>query len=239
MSNELAAFGSVPFTPAITNKPKHDLDRGYAPRLQLVSTGNSKVVLEDQAKAGEFVIQDGEDVTVVGEKVGKGVNVVNLVLLGKIYKAVDRSGDEVVVNFDPESDVYKDIAAREAAGGFDSGCMHGPVYLAYCIDAEAFVELGLISKSSKREENKLDQFVPIGEEHAKALGIEARGPSIVTLKSRFIDGKKHKWFVFDTKAGPETLDGVEPPAAELVTKACTNFYKQTLPEEVEEEDRAR
>lgn len=235
-NNQLAAFGAVPFTPAITNKPKQDLDRGYAPRLELVSTGNSKVVLEDKARAGQFVIKDGDEVNVVGDNKGKEVTVV---LLGKIFKAVDRSGDEVVVNFDPSSDVYQDIAAREAAGGFDSGCMHGPVYLAYCVDVEQFVEISLISKSAKREESKLDNFVPLGEEQAKALGTSPRGPSLATLKSRFIDGKKHKWFVFDTKAGPDTLDGVEPPAPELVTKACTNFYKQVEAEAVEEEDRAR
>lgn len=236
MSNELSAFSAPSFTPALATKPKQDLDRGYAPRLQLVATGNSKVVLEDKAKAGQFVIQDGSEVQVVGENNGKSIVVV---LLGKLFKAVDRSGDEVVVNFDPNSDVYQDIAAREAAGGFDSGCMHGPVYLAYCVDAEQFVEISLISKSAKREEGKLDAFVPLSPEQAKELGCEPRQPSLCTLSSRFIDGKKNKWFVFDTKPGPASLQDVEPPANELVQKAVANFYKQAQPEEVEEENRDR
>lgn len=232
MSNSLAAFGSVPFTPAITKKPKLDLDRGYSPRLQLVATGNSKVVMEDKAKTGEFIVVDGEDVQPLGKEV-------NVVLLGKLFKAVDRSGDEVVVNFNPESEVYIDIARRQESEGFDSGCMEGPLYLAYCVEAEQFVEIYLNSKSAKREERNLDNFVPIGEEQAKALDMEPRAPTLSTLKSRFINGKRHKWFVFDTKAGPATLDGVEPPAQELVEKACLNFYKQAQEEEVEEEDRSR
>lgn len=236
MSNELSAFSAPSFTPALTTKPKQDLDRGYAPRLQLVATGNAKVVLEDKAKAGQFVIQDGSEVTVVGDNNGKEIVVV---LLGKIFKAVDRSGDEVIVNFDPNSDVYKDIAQREADGGFHSGCMHGPVYLAYCVNAEQFVEISLHSKSAKREESKLDAFVPLSDEQAEQLGVEARGPSLATLTSRFIDGKQHKWFVFDTKAGPASLEDVEPPANELVQKAVGNFYKQTVAEEVEEENRDR
>jgi hypothetical protein len=232
MSNELAAFGSVPFAPAITKKPKQDLDRGYAPNLQLVATGNSKVVMEDKAKSGEFIIRDGQDV----ERLGKEVTVV---LLGKLFKAVDFGGDETVVNYDPESDVYQDIASRQLKDGINSKCMFGPLYLAYCVNTESFVELYLNSKSGKREESNLDNFVPVGPEQAKELGIEPRGPSLATLKSRFVDGKNHKWFVFDTKAGPETLDGVEPPSPELVEKACVNFYKQAKEEEVEEEDRAR
>ncbi len=238
MSNELATFGgSIPFTPALAPAKKgQDLDRGYAPRLQLVSTGNSKIVLEDKAKAGQFVVQDGQDTSVVGAKDGRQITVV---VLGKIYKAVDRSGEEVVVNFDPSSEVYQDIAAREASGGFSSGCMHGPVYLCYNVDSELFVEIGLVSKSGKREESKLDAFVPIGPDQAKELGIEPRGPALATLTSRFIDGKQHKWFVFDTKAGPDSLEGVEPPANELVQKALGNFYKQVTDNEVEDEDRSR
>ena len=236
MSNELSAFSAPSFTPALTTKPKQDLDRGYAPRLQLVATGNSKVVLEDKAKAGQFCIQDGSEVTVVGENKGKEIVIV---LLGKIFKAVDRSSDEVVVNFDPTSDVYQDIAKREAAGGFHSGCMHGPVYLAYSVDAEQFVEISLHSKSAKREESKLDAFVPLSPEQAKELGCEPRTPSLATLKSRFIDGKQHKWFVFDTTPGPASLNDVEPPANELVQKAVANFYKQVEAEKVEEENRDR
>lgn len=232
MSNELAAFGSVPFTPAIVKKAKQDLDKGYAPRLQLVATGNSKVVLEDKAKIGEFIIVDGESVTKLGKEI-------TIVLLGKLFKAVDFSGDEAVVNYDSESDVYQGIAARQESGGIDSGCMYGPLYLGYLVDTESFVELYLNSKSAKREEDNLDNFVPIGVEQAKALDIEPRSARLTTLKSRFIDGARFKWFVFDTKAGPESLKGVKPPTPELVAKACTNFYKQAQPEQVEEESRAR
>jgi len=232
MSNELSAFSAPSFTPAITTKPKQNLDRGYAPRLQLVATGNSKVVLEDKAKAGDFIIVDGDNC----ETIGKSINVV---ILGKLFKAVDRSGESVVVNFDPASEEYQRIAQAEADGGFESQCMHGPLYLAYNVDTEAFVELYLCSTSAKREEGNLDNYVPIGPEQAKELGMDPRTPSLTTLNSRFVDGKKFKWFVFDTVAGPDSLDGVEPPAAELVNKACLNFYNQAKAEEVEDEDRSR
>ena len=230
--NELSAFAAPSFTPAIATKPKQDLDRGYAPRLQLVATGNAKVVLEDKAKAGEFIIVDGADCTNLGK-------VVNVVLLGKLFKAVDNSGDDTIVNFDPKSDEYQSIVAKQKAKGFDSQCMIGPLYLAYNVDNECFVELYLNSKSAQREEGKLDAYVPIGPEQAKELGIEPRTPTLATLKSRFIDGKQYKWFVFDTVAGPASLDGVEPPAAEIVNKACENFYKQAVVEPVEKESRSR
>jgi hypothetical protein len=231
MSNELAAFGSVPFAPALTNKPKA-LDKGYAPRLQLVATGNSKVVLEDKAKAGEFIVVDGQEC----DRFGKSATVV---ILGKLFKAVDFSGDKAVANYDPSSEEYVDIAQRQLKGGMASKCMFGPLYLAYHIESEQFVEIFLNSPSGKREEGKLDQFVPVGPEQAKSLDIEPRAPRLATLESRFVEKGQNKWFVFDTKEGPKSLNGVEPPEAELVAKACENFYKQAEVVEPEEEDRAR
>ena len=229
--NELAAFGSIPVAAALATKAPVT-EKNYAPRLQLVATGNSKVVLEDKAKAGEFIVVDGEDV----DRFGKSATVV---ILGKLFKAVDFSGDKAIANYDPYSEEYADIAERQKKGGMASKCMFGPLYLAYHIESEQFVEIFLNSPSGKREEGKLDAFVPVGPEQAEALGVEPRAPRLASLDVRFVEKGQNKWFVFDTKEGPKSLDGVEPPAPEAVAKACENFYKQAEVETPEEEDRAR
>lgn len=233
MSNELSAFSAPSFTPALTTKPAQDLDKGYAPNLQLVASGTSKVFTDELAKLGEFIIKDGDSIT----RLGKTITVV---LLGKIFKAVDRSGEQVVVDYDQTSDVYKDIVARQAKGGYKSKCMHGPVYLAYVVEAEQFGELSLLSNSAKREESNLDGFVPLSPEQAEELGVDPRGPVMTTLESRKVEKGDNTWYVFDTKPGPKALaEGTEPPSNEVVLKAVENFYKQTQPAEKEEESRDR
>lgn len=230
MSNELAAFGSASFTPAISTKKKTGVEKGYAPRLQLVSTGNSKVVNDGNARAGDFIVVDGKKFK---DNIGKNATIV---LLGKLYKAVDFSGDEVETSFDPESEAYQRIANELAEYGFDSQCMVGALYLGYLVETEQFVELYLNSKSLANEEDNLDEFVPVGPELAEQLGIDPRPPQIASLKSRFIEGKRYSWHVFDTTPGPESLEGVEPPANEIVQQALANFYKQANPDAGSDEE---
>lgn len=222
MSNQLAAFGGIPFSPAaLTPKKDRALERGYAPSLRLIATGTSKLVSEDRFGVGNYAVVDGQNKTELED------DELLVVPLAKLHKAVDFSEkDETVVAFGEETEEYQRIAGECDEGGYDSGCMYGPLYLFYLVNTSQFVEFYLNSKSAKFEEDSIDSYLPISEEIAEQYGVAARPPQLVTLSAKLVKGKRNQWYVPVVSDGPKSLDGIDPPEAEAVLKACENFVKQ-------------
>lgn len=232
MSNELAAFSSIPFSPAALAKPRQNLDRGYAPRLQLISTGTSGIAMKKQAQVGNFAIVDGDRVEDVGDS-----HVI--IPLARLDKAVDTSGDSAVVAFGQDNPEFQSIAARCDRDGFDSGCMYGPVFLVFHVGTCQFLEIYLNNKSGRLEAERINTYLPISKEAAEQYGVDARAPAPVSLSSKLIPAKgkrRNSWYVPVAEDGPATLNVETPPSPEELQKACGNFIKQA---QVEKEDRDR
>lgn len=233
MSNQLSAFNAIPFSPAtLANKPKRNLERGYASRLQLVATGTSGLAMDEKCKVGNYALVDGDEAIDLG-------NDLTVVPLVRLDKAVDFSGDDVEVAFGVDNPRYVDIAGRSDRDGYDSGCMYGPVYLVFETGTGQFLELFLNSKSTRREDSSLIPFLPVSQEAAAQYDCEPRAPQMVSLSSKKLERGKNKWYVPVVKEGPPSVDIADPPTPEEITTACLNFVKQTEAEKVEEETRSR
>lgn len=227
MANNLVAFSGIPFSQAALAKPKANPDRGYASRLQLCSKG--KLIDEGKVRPGSFAIIDGDNVV----DLGKEITCIPLVVLDK---ALDVSGDEVVVAFGKDNPEYQRIA--EASKTADSGCMFGPVFLVFETSTCQFLELFLNNKSGRNEADRIAAYLPISEEAAKEYGVPARAPSAVTVNSKLCKSKNGKWtwFAPECGPGPDNLNVETPPTNESIAKACGDFVKQSI---VEAEDRDR
>lgn len=233
--NSLVAFGSIPFSPAALAKPKQNLDRGWASRLQLVATGSSNLAMEEdkekRIEVGNFAIVDGDNVVDLG-------NSVTFIPLTRLDKALDISGstgEPVVVAFGEDNEEYQRIAEQSTVK--DSKCMHGPVDLVFETSTCQFLELFFSNKSGRMEAPKMGPFFPISPESAKAYECEPRAPRAVTMTSKLVKKGTNKWYVPVISDGPKSLNVANPPSQEDITKACNNFMKQAAPPEKENRDR--
>jgi len=141
---------------------------GFLPRLQLMISNSGP------CKSGAFpinhyaVIENQNNVDV-----GKEVDM--LVIVWR-PKAMDTSGDEIIVSHDETSQLFKDISAKTLEK--NSGCMFGPEYLVYIPSVKKFATFFLGSKSSRRE----------------ATAMNGRLGKGATLKSRHCESKGFDWY---------------------------------------------
>jgi len=231
MSNAITAFSSVPFSPAALAKPKKKAGK-FPARLQFIATGQSKVVTSGQVKVGHWALVDGETTTDLGESI-------NVIVLGRLDKAVNMTSDDVETHFAP-SKGYDECVEAVEADGYNSGCMFGPVFLCFLCDTEQFVELFLNNKSGRLEGDNINGFLPISEAVAKEFECEARPARPATLGSKTASFKKGKktieYCVPTTDECVVALEVENPPTPEQLKEACDNFVKQA---EVEEAGRDR
>jgi len=231
--NQLTAFSGIPFSPAALAKPKRE-DKGYAPRLQLVSTGSSGLV-EKGVSVGNYGLVDGDNVSDLGDSL-------TIIPLVRLDKAVDFSDSEEVVSaFGEDNPEFQRIKGEVDENGYDSGCMYGPLFLAFLVETCQFVELFLNNKSGRNVADDFNPFLPIGKEVAESLNVEPRAPQPVQLTSVLLPRKpskktRHKWHAIEVAAHEGPLNVAEPPSQEALQKACDNFVKQSI---VEDEDRDR
>lgn len=222
-NNALATLDDLPFSDHSIAARNDPAPGGYARRLQLVSKG--KLVDSGQVKPGHYAIVDGDDATDIGDKV-------DVIPLAVLDKALDTSGEDVVVAFGRENPVYQEIF--EASKERDSGCMVGPVFLVFERSTGQFFEYFANNKSAVSEAKKIYPFLPVSKAAAKAHGIEPQAPRPLNLSSKYIEKKKYSWFAPVAKASTATFDN--PPSKEALLGAINNFLKQA---EVEEESRER
>lgn len=240
--NAISAFSSasLPFSAAALAKPRTDNDRGYASRLQFISTGSSKLVTAGQVKIGSYALVNGEKVVDLGKEI-------LVVPLGRLDKAIDfSSGDETIVAFGEGTPEYDKIKAEVVKDGFDSGCMYGPVFLCYEVSSAQFVELFLNNVSGRNEAENINEFLPISVEasdaHFAATGerVNARAPRAAKLGSKEVTSKRgKKTYIYNvpTTAEGGPLNVSTPPTTERLQAAFASFFKQAEPKEAETRDR--
>jgi len=140
---------------------------GYIGRIQLFGS-KSDACATGQIGIGHWGLVLDDNITDLGEQT-------DLVIVGWRAKALDTSGEALIIDFDPKSDTFADIKGR--SGTRDSGCMFGPEFLVWLPEQEVFATYYMSSKTARREAKKVVSLV------GKAA----------TFKCHLIETAKYKW----------------------------------------------
>ena len=236
-------FEQLPSTQLGTDDQFAELAKGgdYIGRMQLYT--KSKVNAKGLSPQGHYGIPESDEQII---DLGPSVTILPL---ARRPKAIDMTDMEaLVINYDMESEVFKDIAERSTQT--NSHCQFGPSFLVYVPSQGRFVEFFCGNKSSRIEAKKLFPFLPLAQADidAKAAAgndvsdLKPHGPIPVTLKTRFVENRKGAWHV------PVVLPCTEPltklPTQERVVQELQQFLapKDNGVEVVQEDastDRAR
>lgn len=178
----------------------------FLPRMNL-GQGMSKVVQSGQIKQGHWYTTDGEEVTDLGTEV-------KVIVLAWRPRAIDTSADDVINNFDVNSEQFREIAGR--ANQPDSGCMYGPEFLFYIPSTNQFITTLFGSKTLRNDGQKVLRFL---------------GKHII-LESRTITKGRRTWFGANTKECSTPPDRL--PDQEVLTETLKQFNNPISDEVVEE-----
>lgn len=155
----------------------------FLPRIQLVTKG--KYVDKGKISPGHYGVPEGEDeITDLGADI-------DILALAVRNKALDTTLDPPLAVYDASSEEYQRIRAQ--ANEKDSGCMFGPSFLIFERNTARLYELFLGNKSGRQEASKFGPYLPISEEQAKTHGVEAKGPTPLTLKAKYIERPRYSW----------------------------------------------
>jgi len=184
MGNALAVGGLTNLPSVEVNFGDYGSDFDFVPRIQLVTKG--KYVDQGKITPGHYGVPQGEDEIL---DLGDSIDILPLAVRNK---ALDTNSDPPVAVYDTADPLYGLIVER--AGQKDSGCMWGPSFLVWERDTGEFYELFLGNKSGRVESKKFEPYLPVSEERAAKFGVEPKGPTALTLTSRYIQGR-YNWHV--------------------------------------------
>jgi len=161
-------------------------------------------------------------------------NEIDILVVAVRYKAMDVSDrDDVIVSYDKDSDVYKDIKSR--SDNREQGCLYGFSFLTYERSTNSFYEMFCCNKSARIFAPTLLPFLPLSAAEAEQSNEEPHGPIPATLGVRYASNSKGKWHVPQVRECKEPFTR-EPPMDEVI-RQVTKFL--TPEEEVEEDSRGR
>ena len=185
-------------------------------RLQLFTKG--KAINKGMVQAGHYGIPESdEEVFDLGDSI-------DIIPLARRPKAIDMTDtDAVLVNYDPDSEEFKRIAA--ASLDKESHCMYGPSFLVVERSTGRFLEFFCGSKSTRSEAKNIYSFLPLTAAdiaRRKAAGndvtaLEPHDALPLSLKSRLVEKGSYSWHV------------------PVVTKCCDPFTKLPTMERIEKE----
>jgi len=241
MSNELAtlsALTSLPVPAAATAVDLTEYSSGLGEFLKTIQlNGMNKFVKAGKITPGRYGIpqptdEDGLNIVDLGESI-------DVLPLASRYKALDYGADPVIVCYDKEDAVYKDIVARADKYGQDSKCLYGPSILILERKTIELYEWFLINQSSREEAPKIMPFLPIFQETAELFGVEPKAPEPVTLSARMIKRKKGEWHI--PVISKCSVPFTELPPNEFLIDQITKFTtaKPQTPELAKEEEGER
>ncbi len=163
-------------------------------QLQIFTKG--KAIDRGLIRPGHFGIPESDgEVTDLGDTI-------NLVALARRPKAVDMTDtDAVVANYDPESEEFKQIAARWLEK--ESHCQYGVSFLVYEQSTKRFLEFFCATKSTRTQAKNIYPFLSVTEDdiaRQKSVGnavssIEPHGPLPLTLTSQVVEKGKYTWHI--------------------------------------------
>jgi len=232
MSNEnnaLAMFDDLPLTDHLAREKTSDF-KEYAKSIRFASKAEGWSS-EKGIPVGNYALVDGDTYVDLGDE----LDVIPLTMLDK---ALDFGGQEPVVAFGKENPEYKRIADDAIEGGFESGCMVGPVILVYVRQLNEFCELFCMNKSLTSEtERRLIPALPVTASQAEAHGLEEKNPTPMTLGSKYLAKStrvKYPRHVPVFTKSEAVWD--DPPSPEEFRGAILRFVDQT---KVEKDDHDR
>jgi hypothetical protein len=194
-------------------------DTGYTLSLELYAKGEA--VNRGLVRPGNYGIPDGEKVIDLGDSI-------DIIPLARRPKAIDMTDtDAVLVNYDPESEEFKRIAAKSLEK--ESHYMYGPSFLIFESSTGRFLEFFCGRKNTRSEAKKIYPFLPLTAADIACqkaagnyvTGLDAHDPLPLTLKSRLIEKGSYSWYVpVVTKCGnPFT----KMPTMDRITKEIMAF----------------
>ena len=156
------------------------------------------------------------------------VTSIDIIPLARRPKAIDMTDtDAVFVNYDPESEEFKRIAATSLEK--ESHCMYGPSFLVVERSTGRFLEFFCGSKSTRSEAKNIYPFLPltaadIARQKAAGndiAGLEPHDALPLTLKSRLVEKGTYSWHI------PVVVQCTEPftklPTMERILKEIMTF----------------
>ena len=162
--------------------------------LQIFTKGNA--VDRGLIRPGHYGISENDEkVTDLGESI-------NLVALARRPKAIDMTdANAVVTNYDPETEEFKQIAARSLE--INSHCVYGPSFLVYEQGTKRFLEFFCGTKATRSKAKEIYPFLPmtasgIARQMAAGndvSGLEPHGPLPLMLKTQLVKKGKYTWHV--------------------------------------------
>ena len=179
MSNELVPFSLDAFEDAglvTTDEQLAALDvtktsPKYLPRIQLAAA-SSELVKNRKCMAGDWVIPNGEECTILGES----IDVMPLAVRSKAVDMRDKQNG-VITSYDPTSQVYQDIKK------IDKFVYHGLSYLVLERKTAALYELYFGNASGRQESDKLKPFLARPDRQAR----------VATISAKLIEGREFSW----------------------------------------------
>lgn len=194
-------LNQLPSTQLGTDEQFAELSRrsGFLGRLRLFTKGDA--INLGLVAPGTYGIEESKDRII---KLGPQIDILPL---GWRTKALDMSdSDAVIVNYDPTSDTFKDIAARSEEP--ESRCQYGISFLVVERSTGRLLEFFCGGKSTRPIASDIAVFCPLTQadiDRKKAGGadvskMEPHGPKPCTLKARLAKSKKgYSWHVPDVQ----------------------------------------
>lgn len=201
----------------------------FLQRLQLVTKG--RYVELGKIKPGHYGVpqQGGDEIADLGPQI-------DILPLNVRMKAIDMNDKEnVLVNYERDSDEFKRIEA--ASEESNSMCMWGPTFLVFERSTGTFYELFFGNKSARIAAPALVAFLPVSQEKAERLGIEAHGPLAATLSARYIKKPTFGWHVPVITKCSEPFTNL--PSIEVAQAEVAKFVSAKSTEVVEVKQRDR
>lgn len=197
----------------------------FVRRLQLVTKG--RLVDQGIVSPGNWAIPtDENEAEVLGSEV-------DVLVLATRDKALDTNENPPVQSFDPDSEVYQDIAER--AKKPNSRCMYGPSFLVFERTKGEFLEVFFGNASGRQEASNLVPFLPVSEADAKKYGYEASPPKAATLKAKWIKRPNYSWHAPKVAKCSTPFDNL-PPEQEIVDQIVRFLNPKVENAEVADED---
>lgn len=212
MGNALAANGLTNLPSVEVDFSEYGSDFDFLPRIQLVTKG--KYVDLRKIDSGNYGVPQGEDEIL---NLGDSIDILPLAVRNK---ALDTNSDPPVAVYDATDPLYTEI--RDRAGEKDSGCMYGPSFLVFERNTAEFYELFLGNKSGRVESKKFEPYLPVSETQAAKFGVEAKGPTPLTLTSKYIQGR-YNWHVPVVGRCSTPIDNLPDDA--IVVAQVTRFFE--------------
>lgn len=185
--------------PAKTDVSNEDFEKltkssSFLKRVQLFGSGTA--VKRKLIGPGEFGIpKSKDDISSLGESI-------DVVVFARRPKAMDFTDQEAIIaNYDPNSDTFKDIAARSAEK--KSKCMYGVSFLIFERSTSEFLEYFAGTKSARQEAGNLYPYLPLTQEQiderAKAgedvSSLQPHGPRAATVTARLKERGDFSWYI--------------------------------------------